>query len=396
MGSGRRRKGRVLVVTPYPPTPPFAGGRKRIQEMIAWLSRSVEVTVASVTFNNQDERLLSASLPEQVRVVYARPCKDGCSTAVPSQFRWAWSHELADKIFSLDLIKPFDAVIAEHSYAFPYTARLGAMPRLLTAHNIEHRVYEQFATLNPEKQRQLLKLAGHAGDGFSLAAKETQSLASFEREVWRSADIIFCVSPSEHAEIARLTGARIHYIPNCACGPIQRVVAKRSERATISFAGTLNYVPNVDAIVRIAERVAPIVRRRVPNLRIVVAGRDPTRELIQYCANRSVEVISNPIDMSAIIRSTAFVCPLRLGAGTRIKVLDARRNGVVVFANPFTVDGLDVTADPGIVVRNGIDQLGLAIGDYLRSGSPSVEQSTAAVQWQQVFAVLGSVIAEVI
>lgn len=363
----------VLVVTPYPPTPPLAGGRKRIQEMIIWLSGHAEVTIASVTFNDEDERLLPASLPKGVHIIYARPCMDDCSTAIPSQFRWAWSHELAEKISSLSLRGQFDAVITEHSYAFPYIASLRGIPRLLTVHNIEYRVYEQFAGLELREQRKLLKLAGRAGNGFSPGAHEVSSLEAFEREVWQSADDIFCVSPIEQMEIARVTSARTHYIPNCGSGAVDSVMDKQAQRATISFAGTLHYVPNIDTIVLIAEKIAPAVRQKIPELEVIVIGRDPTQDLIKYCSDRDVRVIANPVETGTLISNTAFVCPLRLGAGTRIKVLDARKNSVPVFTNRFALEGLDTASDPGVVADDDIDHLCSAITSYLHSGSPRVE-----------------------
>lgn len=393
MDTTKNSKLHVLVVTPYPPTPPFAGGRKRIQEMIVWLSGLAKVTIASVTFTDEDERLLPASLPKGVRIVYARPCMDGCYTAIPSQFRWAWSHELAEKISSLSLMDPFDAVIAEHSYTFPYTTSLRGIPRLLTAHNIEHRVYKQFASLEPREQRKLLKLAGPAGSGFSPGAHRVKSLETFEREVWQSVDDIFCVSPIEQVEIARMTSARTHYIPNCGCDDaVDSVMDKQAKRATISFAGTLHYVPNIDTIVLIAEKIAPAVREKIPDLEVLVVGRDPTQDLIKYCSDRGIRVIANPVETGTLISNTAFVCPLRLGAGTRIKVLDARKNSVPVFTNHFALEGLDTASDPGVVADDDFDHLCSAITSYLHSGSPRVELPAPAPEWQQVFSVLSSVL----
>jgi polysaccharide biosynthesis protein PslH len=359
--------------------------------MIMWLAGHAEVTIASVTFDDEDERLLPASLPRNVHIVHARPCMDGCSTAIPWQFRWAWSHELAEKISSLSLGGQFNAVIAEHSYAFPYIASLRGMPRLLTVHNIEYRVYKQFAGLELRERRKLLKLAGRAGNGFSSGAHGVRSLEAFEREVWQSADDIFCVSPIEQVEIARMTSARTHYIPNCGSGAVDSVMDKQAKRAAISFAGTLHYVPNIDTIVLIAEKIAPAVRQKIPELEVIVIGRDPTQDLIEYCSDRDVRVIANPVETGTLISNTAFVCPLRLGAGTRIKVLDARKNAVPVFTNSFALEGLDTASDPGVVVDDDMDHLCSAITSYLHSGSPRVELSAPTPQWQQVFSTLGSV-----
>ncbi len=114
------------------------------------------------------------------------------------------------------------------------------------------------------------------------------------------------------------------------------------EEATLLFVGNYEYPPNVDAACYLVREVLPRVQQTVPRARLRLVGYAPPPEL-RALAGESVEVTGRVPDVRPYLAgATAFVCPLRLGAGLKNKVLEALAMGLPVVATPLSVDGIDV------------------------------------------------------
>ncbi len=371
---------RVLFVTPYPPTPPMGGGRRRQLEILRRLAAEADVTLATITFGDGDERLLPGIVPEGVEILTGRPVRGRLTRKLPLSLQWSWSAELAGKIVEAHAADPFRLAVVSHSYAFHYTDELGNVPRMVDAQNVESRVYEQYSRLPQEDRAKIRRLAGTSGKGFIGASYSASRIAALEHRVWKAAGLVVCVSAEEQAEIsAAAPETRTILAPNCpsvpAGGPPQ---AARS--TTVSFSGSLNYLPNIDAVICLAEQVAPRVRALVPDVRFVVAGAQPSARLVGYCKDHGLGVVPNPADMAEVIAGTVMACPVRLIAGTRLKILDARDLGVPVVSTSLAAEGLQVAGDPGVLVRDDPDGLADGLAEFLEAEWPPARKSAG---WQE-------------
>lgn len=139
---------KLLVVTPYPPTPPFAGGRRRILEQLRAFSRANEVDLACLTYSDADEVQLQQLKLPRVRIFSVRQ-EDG---QFPQSFvrkrpylvERFWNSRLMECIAALARGIQYDWVAAEHCYAAVYLESLAAQ-KMVTEHNIEYRIFEQIA-----------------------------------------------------------------------------------------------------------------------------------------------------------------------------------------------------------------------------------------------------------
>lgn len=110
---------------------------------------------------------------------------------------------------------------------------------------------------------------------------------------------------------------------------------------TLVFVGKLDYRPNVDAVVWFVRDILPLVRRQVPDVRVVLAGRDPTAA-VRALASATVEVTGYLTEAELRERlSSAWIAvvPLRMGSGTRFKVLEAMAARVPVVSTAFGAAG---------------------------------------------------------
>jgi glycosyltransferase involved in cell wall biosynthesis len=125
------------------------------------------------------------------------------------------------------------------------------------------------------------------------------------------------------------------------------------EPATLLFVGNYEYAPNVDAALRLAREVLPQVQARLPEARLWLVGHAPTPEM-QALVNDAITVTGSVPDVRPwLATATAFVSPLRLGAGIKNKVLEALAMGCPVVATPLSVDGIDAQHGREVLVGDG-------------------------------------------
>ena len=161
-------RARVLFVTPYPPTPPMGGGRRRQLEILRRLAAEWDVTLATITFGDEDERLLPEVIPVGVKALTGRPVRGRLTRKLPLSLQWSWSAGLAGEIRRAHDENPFSLALASHTYAFHYTDELGELPRIVDAQNVESRVFEQYSRLPAGDRTKIRRLAGHQGRVLSV------------------------------------------------------------------------------------------------------------------------------------------------------------------------------------------------------------------------------------
>lgn len=383
---------RLLFVTPYPPTPPMGGGRRRQLEILRRLAGEFDVTLATVSFGTEDERALPEVVPPGVRIVSGRPLRGRLTRKLPLALQWSWSAELAGKIAEAHGAEPFQLALVSHTYAFHYVDQLDGLATVVDAQNVESRIYEQFSELPRSDRWRIRRLAGRSGAGFLGASRSARSISALERRVWGRAGAVACVS-AEEQELIRVAApaARTVVAPNCPSEVVAGVPPAPRDM-TVSFCGSLNYIPNIDAVMALADRIAPRLRASVPDARIVVAGAEPARPLVRFCVRRGIEVIPSPSDMASVIAATVMACPVRLVAGTRLKILDARTLGVPVVTTSAAAEGLDLGKDPGVLVCEDPDAVAAGLISFLLADEWPPPLVTPG--WDQALAPLVSLVNE--
>jgi glycosyltransferase involved in cell wall biosynthesis len=114
---------------------------------------------------------------------------------------------------------------------------------------------------------------------------------------------------------------------------------------TVVFTGSMDWAANVDGVRFFLEAVWPLVKRRVPGARFKVIGRHPPASLVEAArGDPQVEFTGFVDDVRPHAQGAqAFVIPLRVGGGTRIKAFEAMAMGCPVVSTAIGIEGLDVT-----------------------------------------------------
>src|SRR5262249_51612383 len=117
-----------------------------------------------------------------------------------------------------------------------------------------------------------------------------------------------------------------------------------AEPDSMVFTGALTYAPNLDAARFLVEAVFPKVVQRVPTARLRISGRLSDTTPRSLLATRpGVEFTGHVADIRPVIaQSSVAVVPIRIGGGTRLKILEAMALGTPVVATAKGAEGLDV------------------------------------------------------
>ena len=202
------------------------------------------------------------------------------------------------------------------------------------------------------------------------AVKDLLVNIRWERRYFRRADHCLFVSAVD-ARWARgvVPGLGVSVVENGVDADFFRPQGAPEDPATLVFEGNQGFPPNVDAARYFAREIFPLVRQSVPECRFLVVGRDPsasTRALV----GDHVDVTGRVEDIRPFLdRATVFVCPMRMGAGIKNKILQAWAMEKPVVATSTAIGGLRATPGENIVVATGAKAFAEAVVALLRNSS---------------------------
>lgn len=194
----------------------------------------------------------------------------------------------------------------------------------------------------------------------------------FERFMFTPFDRTVVIAAADRAQLLGLQPAlNIEVIPNGIDLARFRPQELKRDPCTLLYVGNFAYAPNQDAARILAEQVLPRVRQALPQARLQLVGANPPVWL-RDLERDHLEVTGRVPDVAPYLaRATAFVCPLRMGAGLKNKVLEALAMGIPVVATPLSLDGIDTRHGQSALVA-GSDDIAAATIDLL--GDPALRE----------------------
>ncbi|MFM7166565.1 MAG: glycosyltransferase family 4 protein [Planctomycetaceae bacterium] len=270
-----------------------------------------------------------------------------------------------------------DAVWIEHSYLYPLAERvcrqLSIQRILVNAHNVEHQLKHLSALAAPTLLSRCWQL--------QVAALCRQ----YETRMLRTAELIVCCSHNDCQRFRGLLpgtqpGARLAVAPNGVDTRYFQPGSPVADADCLIFTGTAGYGPNDDAVVWLLREVLPAIRRQVPAVRLILAGRNAGHLWGSLVAGVSgVELHSDVVDMRPLLsRARAAIVPLRQGSGTRFKILEAMSMGLPVISTSLGAEGLDVVDGRELLLANSSTEFAAATGLIWHSSEVCRQMASAA------------------
>lgn len=293
---------------------------------------------------------------------------------------------------------PFDIVqiegleMAAHGlavHAALCSPRTGAgRPRLIyDGHNAEWVLQARARTADLRRPR------GWPGAAYSVL--QTWKLRRFERRLLAAADAVVAVSAADadalHA-LAPGSAARIAIVPNGVDTAFYTPADPGAvEPELCVFTGKMDFRPNIDAMAWFCGEVWPLIRARRPAARLAIVGRDPAARVRALADEaQGIAVTGAVADTRPWIgRAGVVVVPLRVGGGTRLKVLEAMAMAKAVAATSLGVEGLALAAGEEILVGDTPPALAAAVVQLIedadlrrRLGARSRGRAVADYRWE--------------
>ncbi|HEY7312734.1 MAG TPA: glycosyltransferase [Gemmataceae bacterium] len=363
---------RVAVVDEELPYPPTSGKRIRTLNLLTRLARRHRLTY--ICHRNADA--------EEARQAAAFFADRGIQTvvvdrAVPSKSGPRFYLRLAANLLSplpysvtTHTSPQLRQALAEHARRHlvdvwhcewtPYVEALTGIARgrrVVIAHNVESVIWQRYYETETSAPRRW------------YIGRQWRKFERFERRVLGEVEHTVAVSDVDARRFRDDFGVRrVDVVENGVDTAFFQPQARRRESNRLLFLGSLDWRPNLDGVQLLLDRVFPAVRGAEPSVRLCLVGRNPPEALRrQAAAMPGVELHASVPDVRPYLADCGLlVVPLRIGGGSRLKILEALASGTPVVSTRVGAEGLCLEAGQDLTVVEDIDALPDALIEAIR------------------------------
>jgi glycosyltransferase involved in cell wall biosynthesis len=211
-----------------------------------------------------------------------------------------------------------------------------------------------------------------------------RKLRTEERLAWGRVDGVVLTSARDEATLlADEPSTRTAVVPNAVDLQAFAPSATVCEKATLLFLGAVNYYPNTDGILYFLNQVFPRVLARRPDVKLRIVGMNPPESILAR-RSESVEVTGFVDDPRPLLdQASAVIVPLRIGGGTRFKIVEAMAKGKAIVSTRIGAEGLEVEHERHLLLADSAEDFALQIERVLESPALADRLGQAARQLAQ-------------
>lgn len=344
-------KKKIALFTPYVPYPPNTGGKIRSYHLILALVNYFDVDVYATSHGlpDVDDVCAMQRMVRRLRILEVHKTR-----RLRDLWRWIsapWprfvdyfqdSRSLLQAWLALHT-EEYELLIADELCMTPYMELRSDLPRVVFRQKIDSIHVREVAAAHPWGLERVL----YYMEAGKLRRYERQKMPIYQA----------CVTCSEaDAAVVRqdAPGIILHVIPNgvdleqfCPSG------LPRKDPPVLLFVGTMHYYPNIDAVRYFFEDIYPLIRQARPDIQVQIVGHRPPPEIQRLTRLPGVEVTGSVPDVRPYYeQAKVFIVPLRLGGGTRLKIVEAMAMGLPVVSTSVGAEGLEVRHGENILIAD--------------------------------------------
>ncbi len=182
--------------------------------------------------------------------------------------------------------------------------------------------------------------------------REVRKLIAYENNIFNDFDFHTIISEQDRDFLQTPDNKRIKIVPNGVDTSFFQPMIEIEKIHDIAFIGNMGYVPNVEGARYLVQVILPILLKKYPNIKILIAGARPTA-LVQSLASKNVTVTGWVEDIRiAYASANIFVAPLFLGSGQQNKILEAMSMGVPCITTTLVNNAVGAKADKAIILAD--------------------------------------------
>jgi len=330
---------KILFVIPYSPANPTFGGSLRIYHLLDYLCNHHDVTVVGFS-TPEEEKQLIGNFPTLSGKTHLIEEPYGQTSTyhvlVKSMFssHSLWylvtrSEQLQQIINELCRKNSFDIIQCEFPVMGMFKFKSSAV-KIMDAHNVEYDNLKRMAKVkNPLK-----KLYYHL-ESYKFCREETA--------VCRQQDALFVTSERDISIFDKPVPAVPKYlIPNGVDEAYFHPAKTTPKPHSLIFVGMMKYVPNYDGINYFLDEIFPKITAVFPDTTITIVGKNPPKSITKR-ANKNIIVTGFVGDTRPYMReASVYVVPLRMGGGTRLKIMEALASKIPLVTTSIGCEGIDI------------------------------------------------------
>jgi len=355
---------KVLFISSQFPYPLNAGSKIRMFNLLISYSYKHEVTLVSYIRNNEELVYLPVlkKYCKEIYTVIHNPSQDNCKkqnkfsimlntifSFLPYRHKFLCSYEMKKLIFELDRKEIFDLVHLQYNGLYNNIATLinkknRSNTFVLDLDDYESKKYlKQLKTMKFSKEKVLCFL-----EYLRIKYVEFTLLPKFDY-------YFICLKSAEvNREKPKNSLRKPVFVPNGVdvdAFVTDKVLEKENQ---ILYLGSMSYEPNIDAVLYFYNCIWPSIKLAIPGATFVIAGKEPTSEVLNLHDGKNIIVKGYIDDVKEVFNeSSLVVVPLRIGGGTRIKILESLALQKAVVSTSIGCEGLQVENGVNIMIADG-------------------------------------------
>ena len=338
---------KILFVTPFLPSPPRFGGQRRLDGLMRSLAKTHEVSLISFTASDEFKQMSLDATRQYCKDVVTFPdmefvqrrdkrllqARSLLSTHSFEHLLVARRAEFLARLQQLidgagfDIVQVEFVQMAALKFQLPNGRRFRTV---LDEHNIEFDIVKRTAGAEVSAGRRL------------YSAIDWRKLKREETNAWRWFDGVSVTSERDGAILRELSPkTKLSVVPNGVDIELFQPATTEPEPDSLLFFGAMNYYPNHDGLSYFLEQVFPLILAKRPATKLRVVG--PAPDSVKRLAGPNVEITGFVDAVEPYIdRAAAVIVPLRLGGGTRLKIVEAMAKAKAIVSTRVGAEGIDV------------------------------------------------------
>jgi glycosyltransferase involved in cell wall biosynthesis len=351
----------IILITTQFPFPLNEGANIRTFNLIKQLSLSYNVTLVTFVKYPNDMDYIPNLIPYCNNIVTVKLFRSRLKIIV-DKFLYLFSmnphivninrsSEMREIVINLS--QNADAVQAEFSYAGQYILGLSCR-KVLDAHNIESDILKtQYLFEN-----NIIKKIYYGTQYIKML--------HYEKTIFKNMDIILATSEEDRNKLSKYND-KAYVIQNGVEDSID--IINDIDNNIVTFTGLMSYRANIDAMIYYYNEILPLIKREEPYVKTFIVGKNPTKEIISL-SSKDIIVTGKVNDIKRYINNTSvFIVPLRIGSGTRIKILEAMAFGKPVVTTSLGCMGIEVSDGENILIADEPKDFARHVINLLRNKS---------------------------
>lgn len=183
-------------------------------------------------------------------------------------------------------------------------------------------------------------------------ATETTRLKRYEHQIFDAFDNHTIISEQDKNLIVHLKNDTIKIIPNGVDYDLFKFQENAVKKYDLLFTGNMAYPPNIDSVVYLVNEIMPLVWKKYPNVKLVIAGAEPDKKVLQL-ASKNIEITGWVKDITTYYAAAKiFIAPMQIGTGLQNKLLEAMAMKIPCVTSQLANNALGAEHQNTILIGN--------------------------------------------